>query len=632
MHWDRTTLPWLVDAPVDFRARCKAISSDAPNLAPEMRALASYRLNANQLSTLAGVLRRLRVSGADLSPLRPLKIALLGNGSHELIVDALMATCIRHGINLEVVNIPFNSIESVVLNSESELHLARPDAVLLNFTYHAFLLDSDPAFSDEAKHATQVEEGLRRIHSLVAGIQAGSGATVFLNTIAPPSQSLFGSIDRSMPGTPLAILDEINKKIAEAAQSPVILLDLAKLAESVGLDNWNDESQWHAFKLPFSQRLVPLYADHVASSLAAFKGLSRKCLVLDLDNTLWGGVIGDDGLSGIRLGNGFPDGEAFLDVQRTAKSLRHRGIVLAVSSKNTDQVAREAFRSHPDMLLSEADIAVFQANWSDKASNLEAIAEKLSIGVDALVFLDDNPAERELVRQKLPQVSVPELPDDPALFSRTLLAGGYFDVVSYSSEDKGRAASYAARAAAAELKVSAVDLDSYLKSLDMRTTCTEFDAIGRSRIAQLINKSNQFNLTSRRYTESDIEAIERDSQFLTLQVRLKDRFADHGMIAVCICRMLADHNWEIDTWLMSCRVLGRRVEEATLAELVTRIRTRNGRTLIGSFVPSGRNQMVAEHYAKLGFEFIEKLGDTTTWGLDLASYISPTLPIAFSEG
>jgi FkbH-like protein len=257
-------------------------------------------------------------------------------------------------------------------------------------------------------------------------------------------------------------------------------------------------------------------------------------------------VVGDDGLAGIILGEGSPAGEAFLNVQWTALALRDRGVILAVSSKNDDSVARGPFRSHPEMLLKEQHIAVFQANWQDKASNLQAIATTLNIGVDALVLLDDNAAERAQVRAALPMVAVPELPDDPAFYADTLLATGYFEATAFTAEDRHRAEQYQANAARSQVLGAATGLGTYLRSLEMKAICGPFDHIGRLRITQLINKSNQFNLTTRRYTEAEVGALEASGRGLTLQVRLMDRFGDNGMVAVVICREQGS-DWVIDT-------------------------------------------------------------------------------------
>jgi FkbH-like protein len=350
---------------------------------------------------------------------------------------------------------------------------------------------------------------------------------------------------------------------------------------------------------------------------------------MDLDNTLWGGVIGDDGLEGIKCAQGDATGEAHLSVQRTALDLRARGVVLAVSSKNTDEIARGPFQQHPEMLLKEDHLAVFQANWNDKASNIAAIAEQLSLGLASFAFIDDNPMERDLVRTMLPAVAVPELPQDPALYARTLLASGCFEAAVVSEEDFKRADFYQDNARRVDLMNSAGNLDDYLKSLNMEIFFRPFDATGRARIAQLISKSNQFNLTTRRYTESDVEALEGDRAAFHLQIRLTDVFGDNGMISVIVCRPAEEGVWEIDTWLMSCRVLKRRVEEAALAEIARSARAAGARSLRGVYKPTPRNGIVVDHYRNLGFTLERDEADgETVWTLDLAAYGEPELPMA----
>jgi len=359
-------------------------------------------------------------------------------------------------------------------------------------------------------------------------------------------------------------------------------------------------------KFSFSDKLIPLYAEHVARTVAAIRGKSGKVLILDLDNTVWGGVIGDDGLEGIQVAQGDARGEAHLAVQRLALELRQRGIVLAVSSKNTDEVAREPFEKHPEMLLKLDHIAVFQANWNDKATNIQAIAEELSLGLDAMVFLDDNPVERGLVRKLLPQVAVPELPEDPAYYARTLTAGGYFEAATFATEDLKRAGFYQDNAKRASLQKQVGGVDAYLASLDMTITFQPFDATGRTRIVQLINKSNQYNLTTRRYTDPEVGAAENDPDCFTLQVRLADIFGDNGMISVVICRPGETGEWLIDTWLMSCRVLGRKVEHMVLREIMRHAAAAGIHKLSGIYLPTDRNKLVVDHYSRLGFTKVEE--------------------------
>ncbi len=323
-----------------------------------------------------------------------------------------------------------------------------------------------------------------------------------------------------------------------------------------------------------------------------------------------------------------PIGEAHLSVQRLALELRERGVVLAVSSKNEDEIARLPFRKHPEMLLKEEHIAVFQANWNDKATNITAIAKELSLGLDSIVFLDDNPAERNLVRQLLPAVAVPELPADPALYARTLAAAGYFESISFSDEDVARARFYRDNAKRVDLQSQVGDLNAYLASLQMEITFQPFDEIGRVRITQLINKSNQYNLTTKRYTEPEVAAAQHDPQCFTLQVRLSDNFGDNGMISVIICRQQAHFEWEIDTWLMSCRVLGRRVEQMVLREILEHARRNGIRKLIGTYRATDRNKLVEDHYSKLGFTLASTEADaTTTWELDVDSATVDAAPM-----
>lgn len=614
---DLRTLPWLPSPPDDFRARCRALD---PNDGGELRALASHALDLNQLNSLAKAVDRMSADGNGPNDLIPLRVAVLGNTTTTLLLPALVGSGIRHGLLLEVAEAPFDQSMQSALDPNSEIRKFEPDVALLAFDHRVVRAPDTLTDTDDA-HAA-VARAIDDIRAIRDGLAESGRTTVIFQTIPPPPAPLLGSYDSRLPGSTANLASEFNRLLIELVESSDdLLLDTKRLADTVGLSTWHDATQWHHAKLSFSQSVVPLYADHVARLLTALKGNSRKCLVLDLDNTLWGGVIGDDGLGGIALGQGDGQGEAFLDIQKTAKQLRAHGIILAVSSKNEDDVARLPFREHPDMLLKESDIAAFQANWSDKATNLEAIAKTLDIGTDSLVLLDDNPAERAQVRQALPEVAVPELPDDPAHYPEFLLAAGYFETLSLSGEDLLRADDYAARAKRIELQGEARDLTSYLESLEMEIEFSPFDETGRARIAQLINKSNQFNLTTRRYTENEIARMETDAGLFTLQVRLRDRFGDNGMISVVICRH-GDAEWEIDTWLMSCRVLGRGVEQAVLTEIVENAAASKTSTLKGVYIPSGRNALVQNHYSDLGFT-----QDGADWRLDIPSFVAQPVPM-----
>lgn len=592
-------LQWLPPAPQNFRERLKALAKSGDQVGRELQALALHSLDLNQLTKLANAVNAARLNERS-SPLVPLRLAVLSNSTVDLIIPALVASAARHGIVLEVIQPSYDQVAQEALDPESKVNRSKPDAVLLALDFRALPLKL--SLADVEGSSATVQSVIDYLQTLRNGIKANSNAVCIFQTIPPPVETIFGSLDRAVPGTQRSLLHQVNQKLTDYVLiSGDALVDVAGLAETVGLADWHNTHLWNLAKFSFSDELIPLYADHVARTIAAVRGKSRKALILDLDNTVWGGVIGDDGLEGIQLAQGDATGEAHLAVQRLALDLRQRGIVLAVSSKNADEIARLPFERHPEMLLKLDHIAVFQANWSDKATNIQAIANELSLGLDSFVFLDDNPAERALVRKLLPQVAVPELPDEATYYARTLAAAGYFETVAFATEDLNRAGFYQDNAKRANLQKNVGELDSYLGSLDMTITFQPFDATGRARIVQLINKSNQYNLTTRRYTAPEVQTAEEDPDVFTLQIRLADIFGDNGMISVVICRPSPGYVWDIDTWLMSCRVLGRKVEHAVLNEMIQHARAAGVRKLMGIYRPTDRNQLVIDHYARIGF-------------------------------
>jgi FkbH-like protein len=607
MSWRHEEQKWLTSAPADFRDQCRKVATGA-----EIKSLAGTRLNANQLVTLSKTIEKLQNDGVRLSPLSNFHLGVLGNATTCLYVNALKGAAARYGVNLSTTQAEYDQVMQTALDPSAPIHTVGVDAVLLALDYHGLPFDA----------------GAQAAIEYVKAIRDGLSAPIIYQTIVCPPEPQLGSLDASEDATLLKKVMEFNAALFElAAQQSDYVLDVSSLANMVGTQNWQDPAQWNLYKLPFSQNMMPVYVDHVARMLSAIRGLSKKCLVLDLDNTIWGGVIGDDGLNGIKIGQGDGVGEAHLDLQRTVLMLRDRGIILAVSSKNDDAVARQPFREHPDMLLKEKHISVFQANWKDKASNLEVIAKTLNIGLDALVFLDDNPVERAQVREVLPMVSVPELPADPSSFSRVLLNAGYFETVSFSTDDKKRAEQYSSNALRAELQTKARDMEQFLNSLNMKLEIGPFNDLNKGRVAQLINKTNQFNLTTRRYTENEVNEMMADTSVIKLQARLIDRFGDNGLITVAIGRVECEI-CTIDTWLMSCRVLGRRVEEAFLSAIVLEAQKLGAKTLEGLYVPSEKNTMVAEHYKKLGFSFVGVNANQTTWRLSVSDYTSSELPFS----
>ena len=620
---DPATLFWLAEPGLDWRARIETTLAEDPT-GRALRGLASCRLDIARLRMVATRIARAAAAGASLSALRPLRLGLIGAGTLDFLATALPGTAPRFGLRLEVAPVEYNAI---ALPPFGTMGLDGPlDVVAIlpgvqNLRPPAQLLDP-------AAHQAAVDRALADIERVADAMQQAFGCDLVLATVPGDAELALSDADASVPGAMVRFLADLNARIAAlAAARGAGLLDLARTAAMVGTLRWADPLSRHVAKSPFAVDLAALVADRLCAVLAGLAGKSRRALVLDLDNTCWGGVIGDDGIEGITVGQGDATGEAFLAVQTYALRLRERGVVLCVCSKNDDAVARAPFREHPDMLLREEHIAVFQANWSDKATNLQSIAEQLSLGLDALVFLDDNPAERARVRQMLPEVAVPELPDDPAYYARCLAMGGWFENARLNPEDLARAAAYRGNAERARIRETIGSYDDYLAALAMVLTVGPFDPVSRGRVAQLIAKSNQFNLTTRRRSEAQVREVEEAADHVGLHFRLADTFGDNGIIAVAILR-LEGVDAVIDTWLMSCRVLERGVEKAVLNELARAAAERGASRLLGEYAPSPRNGMVRDHYAGLGFAPVAGPEGSDWWSLDLAGFAPATVAMA----
>jgi FkbH-like protein len=634
-------LAWREPIVADWRGEAAHLASDLKKVAggdPEsaarrLRRLASMRLGDGERLQLLRLVKRARSLPESLPGFRPFRLLLVSNRTLSFVAGDLQAVGAARGLLIETVETDYDSVYSLALNPAIETPSGRFDAVMLLVDASFFPVNCD--LLDVATEAKTIAAVRTQFNELVVGLRTKANAPVIAATIALPPDFQLSSADTAIAGTAIRCIQAVNDAIVENAEAGhVVLFDLAALAGRIGSMAFFDPVRSHQAKVPFSLEAGPVVADALAALIAAMAGRSGRALVLDLDNTLWGGVVADDGLEGIVLGQGSAEGEAFLAVQRHALELRRRGVMLAVCSKNLEDIAREPFRSHPDMLLREEHISSFIANFDDKATNIARTARALDLDPSALVFLDDNPAERELVRSVLPFVMVPELGVDPAHFVRALAASGFFEHLPLTADDTGRAAAYQARAEAKALQAVIGDYDAYLRSLEMELTISPFDAIGQARITQLIQKSNQFNLTTKRYSEIDIAAIAKDSARLGWQVRLKDRFADHGMISVVIVEK-GKYTWSIDTWIMSCRVLERGVERAIMRELARNAIEDGAEELVGTYRPTARNALVKEFYTRLGFEGATGAeGEAKTYQLDLstARFDSVAMRVTMTSG
>tara|TARA_R100000541_G_scaffold2171_14_gene8419 strand:- start:110578 stop:112497 length:1920 start_codon:yes stop_codon:yes gene_type:complete len=601
--------------------------------------LAGYRRDftlTTRLDRLASEgLRALANGEASVSGLQPLRIALLSSHTVDHLVPAIRVAGLQRRLALSVHVAPYGMYRQALLMDDPELASFAPQLIVLALDARDAPLQLPLEASQQDVDAA-VAERVDELRLLWRRARERYAAQVVQQTIVPADPPIFGSFEALVPVSPYALIERLNAAIRAAAREDgVLLMDLAwEAARGSYGDGLAEPVRWYQAKQLVSPNLAPLYGDQLARIAAASAGLSRKCLVLDLDNTLWGGVVGDDGVDGIHLGQGSPSGEAFLAFQRYAAQLARRGIILAVCSKNDLSVAEAAF-NHPEMALKRSDIAAFVANWEDKAGNLRRIASMLDIGLDSLVFVDDNPAERDIVRRELPEVAVPELPDDVADYPARVAAAGYFEAVSFTSDDATRGRNYALNAERKAAMSQATDMEGYLRGLEMVLTATPIGAAELARSTQLINKTNQFNLTTRRYSEAEVERIASDPAAVALAIRLADKFGDNGLISVVLARpdaAVASDELLIDSWLMSCRVLGRQVEDAVLDVLAAAATAAGYRALIGEYRPTERNGMVAEHFPRLGFVQHPALSDSepdaTFWRCELKS---PRTPRHFIE-
>lgn len=549
------------------------------------------------------------------------KIAILGGFTTQQLRSLIELYLFAAGISAQIYEADYGVFRQEILDQSSELYQFEPNTVYLATNWRN--LGHLPQLSDPPQ---KVDELLEAEYSDWASLWQIAHdrlqCQILQNNFDSPPWRSLDNYEMRHTAALAPFIANTNRLFAARAPSYVTIHDVEALAAGAGRRAWGNERFFLHAKMPCAPEYLVEYAHSVASITAAQLGLSRKCLVLDLDNTLWGGVVGDDGLAGIRIGQGDAEGEAFLAFQRYVKALKTRGVILAVCSKNNEQTAREVFDKHPDMVLRADDISCFAVNWTDKATNLRTIAKQLNIGSDSLVFVDDNPAERSIIRQLVPEVAVPEVSEDPVEFIETLERHRYFQVATLGAEDFKRTEYYKANAEREAIQASAGGIDDFLRSLEMTAVIGPIQPMTLERSTQLINKSNQFNLTTRRRNMAEVLALTEAPDWITVTVSLADRFGDNGLISVVLACVRSDV-LEIDTWLMSCRVLKRGVERFLLNYLCELARERGLCFARGEYIPTAKNDLVRDHYAELGFQNIgTKPGGTTIWQLSLAQYKS----------
>jgi FkbH-like protein len=556
--------------------------------------------------------------------LRDLRIAVLGGSTTNELVDFLELLLLSSGFRPCFYQSEYGRYyEDAVQDPQALIDFA-PDLVYIHTSYRD--LRHLPAIgSTEAQFNESFETELATFLEIWDSLERNAGCQIVQSNFETPPYAILGNMDAVAYGGLSRFVMQMNVAFAqEAVKRPkLILQDVHGISARLGMQNWFDWNRYWSYKLLLTPEANLEVARSLTSIVRAMYGKSRKVLVLDLDNTLWGGVIGDDGIEKIQIGRETPVAEAYTAFQEYCLSLRNRGVLLAVCSKNTEAIAKSGFE-HPSSILKLEDISCFKANWNPKHENIQEIATELNLGVDSFVFVDDNPAERAIVQAQLPQVAVPDVGSEVSRFAQILERGRYFEPVALSKEDLDRASLYADNSRRAVLQQKFANYGEYLDSLEMVAEIDHFQPLYLERIAQLTNKTNQFNLTTRRYTLAEMEAISADPRYIALYGRLSDRFGDNGLISIVLGRRESE-TLHMDLWLMSCRVLKRDMENAMLDAVVERALGAGITRIVGYYLPTPKNGMVEDFYVKMGFEPSvtgnpELPPGATVWKLPIADY------------
>ena len=547
-----------------------------------------------------------------------MKVALLGDTATQLLVTAIKGEAVDRGINLDLYEGEYSQVERQLMDPTSELYEFDADIIIVFQSTHK--LGEYHSGLPMENQALLAEERLSFIVSLCENPSFANKKLIYFN-YPEIEDTVFGSYANKVESSFSYQVRKLNFELMNLArQYPnLFICDIAGLQNLFGRQFMFAPNVYMTTEMVLSVNALPYVASRVVDIIAAIKGQFKKCLILDLDNTVWGGVIGDDGLEGIEVGHGLGIGKAFTEFQMWIKKLKQRGIIICVASKNNEDTAKEPFEKHPDMILKLDDIAVFQANWETKVDNIRTIQGILNIGFDSMVFLDDNPFERNMVRENIPGITVPELPEDPAMYLEYLYSLNLFETASYSNADKDRTKQYQVEAKRVSLSKTFTNEADFLKSLNMTSTVSGFTKFNTPRVAQLSQRSNQFNLRTIRYTEADIESMAQNPDVIDLSFTLEDKFGDNGLIAVIIMKKQDKETLFVDTWFMSCRVLKRGMENFTLNTMVEYAKAKGYKRIVGEYIPTPKNKMVEMHYPNLGFSKIESASNQ--YLLDLTSYI-----------
>ena len=546
------------------------------------------------------------------------RMALVGDTATQFLATALRGEAIARGYDINLFEAEYNQVERQFLDPSSELYSFDADYIVLFQSTHK--LGEHHSMLGEAEQRQLAAKRLDFVASICQNPQLAGKKLICMN-YPEIEDTVFGSYANQVESSFTYQVRRLNVGLMQLAQenANLFICDIAGVQNKIGRDRMFASNVYVSTEMVLSVDALPYVASRTMDIVSALRGQFKKCLILDLDNTVWGGVIGDDGLEGIQLGHGLGIGKAFTEFQMWVKKLKQRGIIICVASKNNEEMAKEPFEKHPDMVLKLDDIAVFMANWETKVDNIRAIQQILNIGFDSMVFLDDNPFERNMVRENIPGITVPELPEDPGEYLEFLYGENLFETVSYSGLDKDRTKQYQVEAQRVSLQKTFANEADFLQSLNMVSEVSGFTKFNTPRVAQLSQRSNQFNLRTVRYTEADVEAMAADVDMIDLSFTLEDKFGDNGLIAVIIMKKQDEETLFVDTWFMSCRVLKRGMENFTLNTMVEQAKAQGYKRIVGEYLPTPKNKMVEEHYPNLGFVKMDD-APTAQYVLDVETY------------
>jgi FkbH-like protein len=541
------------------------------------------------------------------------KIALLSSSTIKGLDKILFVKCLELGVVPEIYCGEYNQYNQEIINAEGALYRFRPDIVYLFIDSRAWLADLylNP-YANSRALKNHLKMKFEELAQLAEKIKDASEAKLIIHNFEVPTDTAYGISDNRLN---FGLADSIRKFNLDLSRyfsgdGRVFVLDYESFSSKHGKYNTLDYKLYYLADIKLDLKFLPALADEYLGYIIPLKSLAKKCLVLDLDNTLWGGIIGEDGLDGIRLGP-TPEGRSFFEFQQYIKALHEKGIILAINSKNNPNDVKEVFRKHPYMVLKPKHFAAEQINWQDKGSNMKIIAKDLNIGLDSMVFLDDDRLNREIVRSACPAVKVVEMPEDPALYLRTIMSLKDFNQFKVTDEDRKKGKMYIEQKKRKKLEASINNIDDYIKKLGMEVTIEKMNDFSLPRLAQLTQKTNQFNLTTKRYLEEDLLKMEKNDH-LICSVAVKDKYGDNGITGLFI---LKDENddFSIDSFLLSCRVIGRRVENVMFEYILEQAQAKNKKIIYGSFLPTEKNMPCRDFFANSGFVPAGKNGDTEIW-------------------